>query len=87
MLHVLLGARADALLLWRGQHLTAEGDDALGEAALHEAVEHAQRVLELHLLELLVVKVLLLSTNNNGKKCPFPPLKKKKKKECVIFRV
>ena len=53
VLHVLFGARAHALLLRGGQRLATEGDYALAKATLHQPVEHAQRVLQLHLLELL----------------------------------
>ena len=53
MLHVLLGARVHTLLLRGGERFAAEGDYALAKAPLHQPVEHAERVLHLHLLELL----------------------------------
>lgn len=48
---VLVGTDSDALLLRSCERLGAEAGDALGKAPLNETVEHAQRVLQLHLLE------------------------------------
>ena len=50
--HEVLGARAHARLLRASENFAAERDYALAKAPLHQPVEHAQRVLQLHLLEL-----------------------------------
>ena len=51
MFQVLVCTCRHALLLGRRQRLGSEAGDALREAALDEAVEHAERVFELHLLQ------------------------------------